>query len=438
MKTKVLPLYREWMVMDNVKFEIAFVILNLSSVFLLFFIYIKYIEMKAKKISNKVFIAIVATVSIILCMTFPLHGPNGELYDMRVIPLFIGTIYGGRRVGLVLLSVILSFRLLISYDNYFIVLIQYSVFYGILLFLVPLFSRPNEIKRKTHVAVAILFFPMIFFISVLALGLVTFSPFYLVLITIIHILPMLTVPMFISFIENTRNENLLISELKKIEKLKSVSEIAASISHEVRNPLTVVRGFLQLMKDRSISDDSRNMYIELSLKEVDRAECVISDYLTFAKPSIENIEIIDLAKEIVYVGNVVQPYAAMYNIEIAIKTVENIFIAGELQRLHQCLINLVKNGIEAMSNGGKLFIEMIDNRLDVTILVGDTGIGMTKDQLARLGTPYYSTKGSKGTGLGTMVVFSVVKAMNGKVEVESNLGLGTEFKLSFPKIHSNI
>jgi len=94
---------------------------------------------------------------------------------------------------------------------------------------------------------------------------------------------------------------------------------------------------------------------------------------------------------------------------------------------------LGKNAIEALRDGGLL--ELKASRVDdqVVILISDTGVGMTPEQVKRLGTPYYSTK-EKGTGLGTMVSFGIIKKMNGKIEVTSQLGIGTEYKLMFPSV----
>ncbi|WP_236034868.1 sensor histidine kinase [Alkalihalobacterium elongatum] len=230
---------------------------------------------------------------------------------------------------------------------------------------------------------------------------------------------------------------MIIDELKKLEKLKIVSEIAASISQGVRNPLTVTRGFIQLLRGTDIPDDKKDMYIKLSLEELDRAEEIITDYLTFAKPSLENVKLLDLTDELTYVIKVVSPYATMYNVTILSEFSPNLFIAGEKQKFHQCLINLIKNGIEAMPDGGELSIKLEQEEDNAVIHIQDSGVGMTEEQVKRLGTPYYTTK-NKGTGLGTMVVFSIIKVMQGEISVKSKAGVGTCFTLAFPIVKQNI
>ena len=108
-------------------------------------------------------------------------------------------------------------------------------------------------------------------------------------------------------------------------------------------------------------------------------------------------------------------------------------IFGESRELRQSLINIIKNGIEAMEPEGKLIIHLKKAKENAVIIIKDTGKGMTTEQIEKLGTPYYSTK-DKGTGLGTMVSFSIIKAMKGKIEVDSEVGKGTSFSISIPLV----
>ncbi|KEF36107.1 histidine kinase [Schinkia azotoformans MEV2011] len=223
-------------------------------------------------------------------------------------------------------------------------------------------------------------------------------------------------------------------EMNKLTQIKTVSEIAASISHEVRNPLTVTRGFTQLLRDGSLSDEQRNQYIRLSLEELDRAERIIGDYLTFAKPSIENEEVLHLDKEIKYIVQVIKPYATLNDITVEVNMEDCQYtILGEKQKLHQSLLNIVKNGIEAMERKGKISIELKKYNDLAQLIIEDNGKGMSKEQINKIGTPYFSTK-EKGTGLGTMVAFNIIKAMQGDYTIESQIGKGTSFCITFPLV----
>ncbi|WP_096200437.1 ATP-binding protein [Bacillus sp. FJAT-45350] len=420
--------------MDGFKDELAIFLLNISFVGTLFFIYYKYIEEKYTQNYSSVFITFVSGISIILCMIFTINPIEGFIFDMRHIPFIIGALYGGRTVGFILLVILLSFRIYIGGVGIWFTALEFFFIYSFLWFCIPRFQKLTNLRQKIKLATNISLITPIMFIIVVAVYNLNLTPPLLIILIFLHTVPVFGVIFFIRFIEKVREENLLLKEVKELEKMKIVSEIAASISHEVRNPLTVTSGFLQLLKDPDIPPEKRSEYVDYSLKELKRAEIIINDYLTFAKPSLDNIQLLHIEDEIEYVINIVNPYAVMNNVEILFEKNSNVVIAGERQKLHQCLINLMKNGIEAMPEGGRLDIELILNEKtrQATISISDSGVGMDQEQLERLGTPYYTTKGSKGTGLGTMVVYSIVKVMRGHIEVESEKNKGTRFVITLP------
>ena len=226
----------------------------------------------------------------------------------------------------------------------------------------------------------------------------------------------------------------VLQNLLKTEKLQTVSHLAASISHEVRNPLTASRGFIQMLSE-DISTSTRKQYVEIALQELDRATEVINDYLTFAKPTLETNETINITKEIQHAINVIMPLANMNAIEIyrSLLPGDHYFVKGEAKKFQQCLINILKNGIESMPNNKHLRINQTFYKNVVQIKICDEGTGMTQEQINRLGEPYFSTK-EKGTGLGLMVSYSIIKAMGGSIDVTSEQGKGTCFSLRLPII----
>ncbi len=227
-------------------------------------------------------------------------------------------------------------------------------------------------------------------------------------------------------------EQSVAQELRELEHLKTVSQLAASISHEVRNPLTVTRGFMQLLRGSALDEEKRLRYFDLSLEELDRAERIITDYLTFAKPAFEHPERLELGAELERIVQVILPFAGMANIAVnLVPCSEKLFVHGEGKKLHQALVNVLKNGIEATPAGGNITVRLERREGRSLLIVEDTGKGMGKEQLGKLGTPYYTTK-DKGTGLGTMVAFSIFRAMQAEVNVESEPGRGTRIVLSFP------
>jgi two-component system sporulation sensor kinase B len=141
----------------------------------------------------------------------------------------------------------------------------------------------------------------------------------------------------------------------------------------------------------------------------------------------------NISEEIHHVTHIMTPLANMNGVAIDFTFDEEVkfFVMGERRKLQQCLINLFKNSIEAMQNGGTLTIKVGKEGGAVIVNIIDTGCGMTQEQINRLGEPYFTTK-EKGTGLGTMVSFSIIHYMKGKVSVSSVKGKETCFSLEFP------
>lgn len=221
------------------------------------------------------------------------------------------------------------------------------------------------------------------------------------------------------------------SKLVKVEKMEIVSQLAASISHEVKNPLTVVKGFTQLLKTPDLSQESKELYIEHIIEELNRAQVIIDDYLTFAKPASQKIDTIVIDQELRRVMSMMMPLCNINSVTISENLVTG-SITGNTQHFHQCFLNLIKNSIEAMPTGGTLSITSSISENKIIIMIKDSGIGMTRDQINRFGEPYFSTK-SKGTGLGTMVAVKIIETMNGTLNIKSVVNKGTTLTVTFQR-----
>ncbi|GMK46496.1 hypothetical protein PghCCS26_36250 [Paenibacillus glycanilyticus] len=220
------------------------------------------------------------------------------------------------------------------------------------------------------------------------------------------------------------------NELQRSEKLDMISQLAASVAHEVRNPLQVTRGFLQLLEEKSGSNKEKN-YMLLAINELDRASEIITDFLTFAKPQLEHVSVLNIANEFKHIGTILIPLANMQGGQIRLNIPDHLQIHGNSSKFKQAFINMIKNSIEALKNEGRIEISghMEGNR--VVICIKDNGEGMTEAELVKLGEPYYSNK-SKGTGLGLMVTFSIIEVMQGDIVFKSTKGIGTEVMVTFP------
>jgi two-component system sporulation sensor kinase B len=218
-------------------------------------------------------------------------------------------------------------------------------------------------------------------------------------------------------------------EFSKAEKLNMVSELAAAIAHEVRNPLTVVRGFIQLTKENVA--EQHKYFMDTAILELDRAEGIITDYLNFAKPKSIHKERLHISQELLALLEFIQSYANLKGVHIESQIEGDLFITGDPLQFKQVILNLVKNAVEATENQGSVLVKAYAQNGTVLIQIADTGEGMHPDQLQRLGSPYYSTK-EKGTGLGLMVTFRLVEEFKGRLRFESQYGKGTTATLKFP------
>ncbi|MDQ0155106.1 ATP-binding protein [Robertmurraya andreesenii] len=224
----------------------------------------------------------------------------------------------------------------------------------------------------------------------------------------------------------------ILKELQRAEKMNAIGQLAASVAHEIRNPMTVVKGFLQIFKSKKELSSEEQMFIKLMIDEMNRAETIINDYLSLAKPdmeSTEKVDAVDLAHKVMELMN---SYALMSkNINLDIFTEEEVFVNGNRSELKQVLINILKNGIEALKDGGTLSLRVYRNESFGIFEVKDNGIGMTSEELDRLGTAFYSLK-EKGTGMGLMVCYQIIERMKGRIDVVSEKNVGTTFTISVP------
>lgn len=235
----------------------------------------------------------------------------------------------------------------------------------------------------------------------------------------------------INTMEDIFERTKLQQELQRAEKMNAIGQLAASVAHEIRNPMTVVKGFLQIFLSKEMGEED-HMYLKLMIEELNRAESIINDYLSLAKPDIGKLEIINGSELTEQVMDLMSSYAMMSkNISMQTEIKEQVKIRGNKSELKQVLINILKNGIEAMEDGGKLSMTLEKQGDFGVFIIQDTGIGMTEEELARLGTAFYSLK-ERGTGMGLMVCYQIIERMKGQINVSSNKGEGTTFEIMVP------
>jgi PAS domain S-box-containing protein len=223
--------------------------------------------------------------------------------------------------------------------------------------------------------------------------------------------------------------------MMKTERLSVAGQLAAGIAHELRNPLTAVRGFIQLLEPKA--PDSGE-YFRIIYSELNRIQSIMQEFLMLTRPAELNVNTVNLIAVLEDVIHLIQPQAMLSNVEIQFdRATASVIAECDENRMKQVFINLIKNAIEAMPNGGRITVS-ISALQDgfVRIRIADTGSGIPPSVIAKLGEPFYTTK-DKGTGLGLAICNKIVQEHRGWLEIHSTEGEGTVIDVVLP-IHSEI
>lgn len=230
--------------------------------------------------------------------------------------------------------------------------------------------------------------------------------------------------------ENVR----LIKEAEKNEALKMLGLFTTGIAHEIRNPLTSVKGFIQILSKR-LSDVPENARVfKLVLREVERLESLIRDLLVYARPSKPNLEWVPVEPIVDTILQMLDARIKQKKIAITLTGLEELEVMSDRRQLHQILFNLIINAVQAIKpENGLLLVEA--NRIDegVEIVVQDNGIGIDTSEQQKIFTPFFTTK-DKGTGLGLAISRRMMEDQEGSIRFESIPGEVTRFILTFSKV----
>ncbi|KAF1083957.1 Sporulation kinase E [Sporotomaculum syntrophicum] len=218
------------------------------------------------------------------------------------------------------------------------------------------------------------------------------------------------------------------NEIARLDRLNLVGEMAAGIGHEIRNPMTFVRGFLQLLggKDRYAQDKE---YMDLMIDELDRANSIITEFLSLAKNKAVELKRQNLNQKIRTILPLLQADAMKQDKSIGVELGDIPYILIDRNEIKQLILNLVRNGLEAMSPGGLLSIKTFKDDDRIVLAVQDQGAGIAPEVLEKIGTPFFTTK-DNGTGLGLAVCFSIAQRNNAKIDIETG-STGTTFYVRF-------
>jgi two-component system sporulation sensor kinase B len=390
--------------------------------------------------SKRTVLILLAIVSSLSCISYSEHVTPEFMDDFRFIPIVLVQLFLGIRAAIVIDAFILLATCLLSSHNTY----ESTVISVLVMITVSAFNYFENVNNRKQIDYGLalklmcyLFLVKISSFMILNVNLLKAQTFYNLIFIPFAELFVLFIFLYIVEVRGMQLEKE--AQYAAMEKQRVTSELAASIAHEIRNPITVVKGFVQLIQQAGsiLSKEKIEEYLELCDSELDRAEYVIKDYLSFSRPQAEHEKPVETSINTCFTKmiSIVKGYSLLNSIEFVydLREENDIKIVAYKERLEQILINIVKNAIEASASQTHSRVEIgaIECDKEILIFVQDNGTGFTEQQIKMIGTAYQTTK-STGTGLGLMVCKRLIEEMNGRLQIVSELGKGSLIKIYIP------
>jgi signal transduction histidine kinase len=226
-------------------------------------------------------------------------------------------------------------------------------------------------------------------------------------------------------------------ELRKAERLSAIGELSAVLAHEIRNPLGSIKGTAEILKDDFRPGDRKYEFLEILVKESERLNRVVEDFLRLARPQRAAMVDCNVMEELNNVITLVSAEARKRNVRLELKPARLPQMDGDPEKLRQAFLNIILNGLQATKPGGSVTITVSHNEAKqngpgwIDLSFSDTGHGIDADMLERIFEPFYTSK-EGGTGLGLAITRKIVESHGGHIEVKSRSGEGTDFRIRLP------
>jgi hypothetical protein len=223
-----------------------------------------------------------------------------------------------------------------------------------------------------------------------------------------------------------------IEEIKRIERMASLGEMAAAIAHEIKNPLAGISGAIQVISEDFRDDDPRKEIVAEILIEIERLDKAVRNLLSFSKPITLQKERVHLQDLLDKTLSLVQQQAEKMNITIKVENgLHGVTTEIDRELIQQVFLNLILNAFHAMPGGGTLVISLSKSDSSVSISFSDSGEGIPSENLKKVFKPFFTTRHT-GTGLGLAISRNIIEAHGGKIDVQSTIGLGSTFTVTLP------
>ena len=220
-------------------------------------------------------------------------------------------------------------------------------------------------------------------------------------------------------------------QLRRADRLSALGELSAGMAHEIRNPLGSIKGTAEILRDGVASDDPKLEFAEILIKEVDRMNGVLEDFLHFARPTPVEHGHFFLGPVVGDVLDLTRQQAIRNHVEVHVDLDDDVAIPGQGEQIKQTLLNLILNALQAMPDGGILEVSSKNLAHEIHIKVSDNGPGIALEDRERIFNPFVTTRES-GTGLGLAITQRIVRGHDGHIVLESTPGQGASFTVCLP------
>ena len=397
----------------------------LNTIYILFplmvyFFYLIYIKSIDKK-ENTIFFELALFTSFYLCLRTSNYIFDEKPFLLFNIPLLIAYLKQNKLSAIIMSIIIILYYYEFSLSIYLIGL-EYFIYYIIFIIL--------RKKKLDNIFLINTFLIIKTTIIILELFNNNVSFFYdlnnIICLCIMIIIFYINANIILWIITKSEEILDLYNNIKKLEKEKKLRESLFKITHEIKNPIAVCKGYLDMY---DINNPKHQKYIPIIKQEIDRTLDILKDFSDFTKINIEKT-IVDINLLLDDITSCLEPYFKSHHINTIFEISEDeVYINADYNRLKQVIINILKNSVEAIEKKGEIKLITIKTKNKFIIEISDNGKGMSKEILKRIEEPFFTTK-QQGTGLGIVLSKEIINAHNGKLEYISKENIGTTVKIT--------
>lgn len=401
--------------------ELFFNLMLVMFPILIYFVYKCYNQIFINKY-NFLMLGIALFTSVYMCFKYGEVGEYNTILLFCNIPILIAYIKKEGIIGMLLSLIVVLYAYVNLESNIYILLLKYIIYYIIY------YKYKNDMNIQYFLS--IVFVIQGFFLS--------FEYFFvgnlinswiIIKLLIIILLIYLAIILSIYLLKLADSITTLYSDIKMLEKEKQIKESLFKITHEVKNPIAVCKGYLDMLDLNN--QDKINRYIPIIREEIERCLNIMTDFMQFSKIKL-NKELVDINLLLDDIYDNFKLINKFKNITLEYyENEEEIYIEGDYNRLKQVLINLIKNSAESIAKKGNIVIKTKSDMNNFEIFVIDNGCGMSKETLNKIKDIFYTTK-EKGSGIGVSLSNEIIKAHGGNLDYYSELEKGTSVKITLP------